>query len=121
MQYSDFNSYENPYPAVIFVPQLSTLNNTQLELNFNLFFSDLLTATRNNTNSVYNETLEVAKDFVSYFADNENVDWSLEGSATVQPFEEKFDDSIIAGWVLNCTAVLPFNKSVCDIPLKNEL
>lgn len=121
VQYADFNAGSNIYPATILVPQLSNINNTQLNLNFNLFFVDLLNSDRSNTREVYSDMLEVARDFIAYFQEyEENRDWCIQNDATIQPIEEKEDDAIIAGWVLNFTVELPFNKNVCDIPL-NEL
>lgn len=117
MQYSDFNSKSNLYPATILVPQLSTIANTQINLNFNLFFSDLLNSDRSNTREVYSDMLDIARDFLSYFQEYDNREWCIQNDATIQPFEEKFDDAIVAGWVLNFTVEIPFAKSICDIPL----
>lgn len=120
MQYYDFNANgQNLYPATILVPQLSNISNTQMNLNFNMFFADLLNSDRTNTREVYSDMLDVARDFLSYFQDYEDSrDWCIQNDSTIQPFEEKFDDAIVAGWVLNFTVELPFSKSICDIPME---
>lgn len=122
MQYYDFNAGgQNLYPATILVPQLSNINASQINLNFNLFFSDLLNSDRSNTREVYSDMLDVARDFVSYFQTyDDDREWCIADDATVQPFEEQFDDAIVAGWVLNFTVEVGFSKNICDIPL-NEL
>lgn len=120
MQYYDFNAGgQNVYPATILVPQLSNIAGYQINLNFNLFFADLLNSDRSNTREVYSDMLDVARDFLSWFQTyTDEREWCIADDATVQPFEEKFDDAIVAGWVLNFTVEIGFAKSVCDIPLE---
>lgn len=112
----DFQAVENKYPAVILVPTLSNIYQGELQLNFEIYFVDILLADNSNGRDVYNDTLEIVKDFVSYFTNNPMFRWSLTEDCTVEPLWERFDD-ICAGWVLSCNVRVPYGKGTCEIPL----
>jgi hypothetical protein len=117
-QVYDFQAKENIYSAVVLVPTNSTIQNTQLDLSFDLYFIDRITEDGSNTRDVYNDELQICQDFVSYFS-NRNGKWNLApDNITIEPFEQKFDD-IVAGWRLSVSVLLPFFKNVCDIPLND--
>lgn len=117
-QLYDFQSKENIYSAVVLVPTNSTIANTQLNLSFDLYFVDRITEDGSNTKNVYNDELQIAQDFITYFS-NRNGKWNLQpDSITLEPFEQKFDD-IVAGWRLSVSVLIPFRKNVCDIPLSD--
>lgn len=118
---ADFNAKENLYISALLVPQQSQIQGQQLNLTFNLFVIDLLNEERSNKRDVFNETLSVLQDFISYFDTRDDGVWGLNDSATTQPVEEKFDDDIIAGWCLTFTVELPFVKNICDIPLEKKI
>ena len=117
----DFQAKDNIYSAVILVPTTSTVDGeagTHLILNFDLYFVDRLTESNGNAKDVYNDELGIALDFISYFS-NRTDKWNLMTDATLEPFEQKFDD-LVGGWRLSCSVSLPFMKNVCDIPLEDE-
>lgn len=117
-QIYDFNAKENIYSAVILVPTTSTVENTQLNLSFDLYFVDRIVEDGSNTRDVYNDELQITQDFISYFS-NRNGKWNLQpDSISLEPFEQKFDD-IVGGWRLSVSVLLPFFKNVCDIPLND--
>lgn len=117
-QIYDFQAKENVYSAVVLVPTPSTIENTQLNLAFDLYFVDRIVEDGSNTRDVYNDELQIAQDFVSYFS-NRNGKWNLApDNITIEPFEQKFDD-IVAGWRLSVSVLLPFFKNVCEIPLND--
>lgn len=116
----DFNSKDNIYSAVVLVPTPSNIENTQLTLNLDLYFVDRLVEGNFNAKDVYNDELQIALDFVSYFS-NRNSNWNLEETGiTIEPFEQQFDD-LVGGWRLSCSVKLPFRKNVCDIPLEDGI
>lgn len=117
----DEEAKENVYVTAMLVPQQSNINNTQIDLNFNLFVIDLLNSDRSNQRDVFDDTLGIIQDFISYFSDDPCTDWDITPTMTVQPVTEKFVDDIISGWVLNFTVTIPFSRSVCDIPLENPI
>lgn len=117
-QMYDFQAKENIYSAVVLVPTNSTIQNTQLNLSFDLYFVDRITEDGSNTRNVYNDELTIAQDFISYFSNRSNR-WNLSpDNITIEPFEQKFDD-ILAGWRLSVSVLLPFFKNVCEIPLND--
>lgn len=117
-QLYDFQAKENIYSAVVLVPTTSNIMNTQLNLSFDLYFVDRIVEDGTNTKDVYNDELQIALDFISYFS-NRNAKWNLQpDSISLEPFEQKFDD-IVAGWRLSVSVALPFFKNVCEIPLND--
>lgn len=116
----DEEAKENLYVTALLVPQQSNINNTQIDLNFNLFVVDLLNSDRSNQRDVFDDTLGIIQDFISYFSNNGCLDWDISNNATVQPVTEKFVDDVISGWVLNFYVTIPFSKSVCDLPLEQQ-
>lgn len=115
----DFQAKDNIYSAVVFVPTISTIQGRQLNLGFDIYFVDRITEDGSNTRDVYNDELQIANDFITYFS-NRNGKWNLQpDSITLEPFEQKFDD-ILAGWRLSVSVQLPFYKNVCDIPLDDD-
>lgn len=119
VQVSNFQANEQFYPAVVIVPSTSSVNLGSLSLQFSIFFCDVILADGKNTRDVYSETLEIAKDFISNFTDNPDLDWSLANECSLTPFEERLDDET-GGWQLDCTVEVPFGHNVCDMPLKDE-
>lgn len=117
----DEEARENLYVTALLVPQQSNINNTQIDLNFNLFIVDLLNSDRSNQRDVFDDTLSIVQDFVAYFSDNSCIDWDMNQNATVQPITEKPFDDVLSGWVLNFTVSIPFSKSVCDLPLDTNI
>lgn len=117
-QMYDFQAKENIYSAVVLVPTISNIQNTQLNLSFDLYFVDRITEDGGNTRNVYNDELTIAQDFISYFSNRSNK-WNLSPeNISIEPFEQKFDD-ILAGWRLSVSVLLPFFKNVCEIPLND--
>lgn len=113
----DFQAQENEYPAVVIVPGTSTTNIGAVQMQFSIFFCDVLLADKSNCRDVYNDMLETAKDFISYFTGDPDTSWGLLPDCTLIPFEEHLDD-FLAGWQLDCTIELPFHHGICDLPLE---
>lgn len=118
-QLYDFQAKENVYSSVVLVPTTSQVQNTQLNLAFDLYFVDRINEDGSNTRDVYNDELQVAQDFISYFSNRRDT-WNLDPeNINIEPFEQKFAD-ILAGWRLSVSVLLPFYKNVCDIPLDED-
>lgn len=115
----DFQTKKNVYTCVICNPTLSSVVNTSLELNLDLYIADKINEDGSNSKDVYDDTLSIAKDFVAYFS-NRNKKWNFRSdSISIEPFEEKFDD-VLGGWKLSVVVVLPFRKNACEIPFRND-
>lgn len=117
-QIYDFNAKENIYSAVVLVPTTSNIVNSQLNLAFDLYFVDRIVEDGSNTRDVYNDELQIAQDFISYFSQRTGR-WNIQpDTISLEPFEQKFDD-IVGGWRLSITVLIPFYRNVCDIPLND--
>ena len=116
VQMAEFQASERLYPAVVIVPSTSSSTSGSILLQFSIFFCDVLLADKSNTRDIYNDTLETAKDFISYFTGDPDVSWGLLSDCTLTPFEEQLDD-FVGGWQLDCTVEVPFTHGVCDLPL----
>lgn len=117
LQTWDVEARENTYVTVILVPQMSTVNGSQLNLNFNLFVADILNSDETNQRDVYSDTLDICRDFLAYFQGNPCIEWEIGEDTTITPFNEKPFDDILSGWILNFTVQMPFDRNQCDIPL----
>jgi hypothetical protein len=113
----DLESVENIFPSVIIVPTTSSVMQGTIQLSFEIFFVDILIADNSNGCDIYNDQLEICKDFIAFFTDNPDLDWTLSQDLSIQPIWEKFDD-IVAGWVLSCNVEIPYGKGICEIPMK---
>lgn len=114
----DEEALENVYVTALLVPQQSTINGSQMTLNFNLFIVDLLNSDGSNKKDVYSDTLEIIRDFIAYFTGSPCIDFTIGESTTVSPINEKFVDDIVCGWVLTFGVDLQFSLDSCNIPLE---
>lgn len=108
----------NEYPAVIMLPQPSSVVENLISLNFNIFVTDLLIESNSNLDEIYSDTLLIASDLISYLMNYDTIDIYVENNgASLQPFEAKFDD-YLAGWMINLTIQVPYTANSCIVPLK---
>lgn len=115
----DTQTRELAFPLAILIPQTSNIVNNQLNLAFSLFIADQNNEGNTNVNQIHNDTLEIIKDFVSYFSNSGN-DFNIDTETiSVTPFFEDLD-AILSGWQLDFTIIIPFYKNICDIPLQGN-
>ena len=112
---ADFQTIENKFPSVVIVPVASNMGAGQLSLSFAVIVADILIADGSNSNDLYNDTLEIAKDFVAWFTGSPELDWSIGDEVSIEPFAEKYDD-YLAGWAMQVSVTVPYDHTVCDIP-----
>jgi len=116
VEQAEFQPMDSKFPSVVVTPMPSTIGNGSVTLQFAVIFADILIADNSNGRDVYSDTLEILKDFVAWFTNNPDLDWSLTRELSIEPFFEKFDD-ILAGWILSASVEVPFDHNVCDIPV----
>lgn len=116
----NFQAVTNVYPAVIMLPQPSSIQKGKVVLTFNIFIADILNKDRSNLDEIFSDTLQIATDIVAYFQDeNDTVGNSFmldESSVSIEPFEEAFDD-VLAGWMMTVSLEIPFSGSLCGLPM----
>ena len=135
------------YPLLHINPVSVTTGDSQLIYNFQIFVMDLvseksdwqteqhslltkLVNTKNNEQEVFNQTLEIATDFIGML--RHSTRQSLEGTNdinkalyftqdqfTIEPFSERFDN-LCCGWVFNIGVKVMNDFDTCEIPVTNS-
>lgn len=112
----NFQTMTNVYPAVIMLPQPSSIDRGRIVLTFNLFIMDILNKDNSNLDEIYSDTLLIMTDMISYFRNNEDEGYSLtDDTVSVEPFNESFDDNL-AGWMATLNIEIPYSGSICNLP-----
>tara|TARA_R110000824_G_scaffold330900_1_gene517659 strand:- start:45 stop:593 length:549 start_codon:yes stop_codon:yes gene_type:complete len=129
-------------------PTSVTTGDSQLTYNFQIFIMDSVTERENwtlnnadanfpklyktlsNEQDVYNETLQIATDFIGMLRHSSRQ--SLEGvndinfplyftqdQFTIEPFQERFDN-LLCGWTFTIGVLVQNDFQTCDIPVDTE-
>ena len=129
-------------------PTSVTTGDSQLTYNFQIFIMDSVTERENwtlnnadanfpklyktlsNEQDVYNETLQIATDFIGMLRHSSRQ--SLEGvndinfplyftqdQFTIEPFQERFDN-LLCGWTFTIGVLVQNDFETCDIPVGTE-
>ena len=132
------------FPLIHFNPTSVSTGDTTLTYNFQIFIMDMvdeksnwtennasanfskLYKTLNNEQDVFNETLQIATDFIGMLRHSERQ--SLEGvddinapvyftdeQFTIEPFQERFDN-LCCGYVFTLGVLVQNDFQTCDIP-----
>lgn len=113
----DFQTMENIYPAMVMLPQSSTIVKGAANIVFNVFICDILKSDKSNMDEIYSDTLQISQDMISFFKDNDDYDFYLdETSVNIEPTDDILDD-IVCGWVSTITIQLPYSGSTCGLPI----
>ena len=133
------------FPLVHIQPTSVATGDSQLTYNFQLFICDAVTErdnwtlnnadanfsklykTLSNEQDVFNETLQIATDFIGMLRHSSRQ--SLEGvndinfplyftqdQFTIEPFQERFDN-LLCGWTFNIGVLVQNDFQTCDIPV----
>ena len=129
-------------------PTSVTTGDSQLTYNFQIFIMDSVTERENwtlnnadanfpklyktlsNEQDVYNETLQIATDFIGMLRHSSRQ--SLEGvndinfplyftqdQFTIEPFQERFDN-LLCGWTFTIGVLVQNDFQTCDIPVTTK-
>ena len=134
------------YPLLHINPLNVATGDSELVYNFQIFIMDMvsekkdwkteqqklltkLVNTKNNEQEVWNQTLEIATDFIGMLRHSSRQ--SLEGvndinapiyftqdQFTIEPFQERFDN-LCCGWVFQIGVKVMNDFQTCDIPVTN--
>ena len=133
------------FPLLHINPTSVVTGDSQLTYNFQIFIMDMVTEksnwtknnedanftklvkTLNNEQDVYNQTLQIATDFIGMLRHSERQ--SLEGvndinspiyftqdQFTLEPFQERFDN-LLCGYVFQIGVLVQNDFQTCDIPV----
>ena len=116
------------YPLMHINPINVTTASFGLTYNFQIFVMDLVEPDNANEQDVYNDVLQTCIDIISIFR---NSKWQAqltldinapvyftEGDYTLEPFTERFDQSV-TGWVFQIGIVVANDFQSCDIPMED--
>ena len=136
------------FPLLHINPTSVTTGDSQLTYNFQIFIMDMVSEkadwtennadanftklykTLSNEQDVFNETLQIATDFIGMLRHSSRQ--SIEGTNdinqpiyftqdqfTIEPFSERFDN-LCCGWVLNIGVLVQNDFQTCDIPASTK-
>ena len=135
------------FPLLHINPLNAATGDSELVYNFQIFIMDMvsekndwktkqqteltkLVNTKNNEQEVWNQTLEIATDFIGMLRHSSRQ--SLEGvndinapiyftqdQFTIEPFQERFDN-LCCGWVFQIGVKVMNDFDTCNIPVLNQ-
>lgn len=84
------------------------------EITVGMFVCDLVKTDQRNEAEVLSDTLQTFNDILKIFR-NEDLNISLKGEPTIEPFKEKYSDNV-AGWMGDIVLEVNYASNYCDIP-----
>ena len=116
------------YPLMHLKPVNVTTRRTELVYNFQVFIMDLVEPDGSNEQAVYSEVLQICIDIIAILSNSQfqaqlSLDinapvYFAEGDFTLEPFKERFDQSV-TGWVFNLGITVENSIQSCEIPMDN--
>jgi hypothetical protein len=70
---------------------------------------------KDNEDEVISDMLEIATDYISFFQDDPEFNYTLNSSVSMTRFLEARDDKV-AGWRAVFNFEMPFSRDICIIP-----
>jgi hypothetical protein len=105
-------------PLMWVSPIQTQLSQGSLLYQFNVYTADAVKEDEKNKTEVESDCQQYLLDLVSYFAqtgDGSGV-WAFERAGNISPFYDAYDNGL-TGQQVNISLEIPFQYSVCDIPL----
>ena len=114
------------YPLMHLNPVNVQTRRTELVYNFQVFIMDLVEPDASNEQEVYSDVLQICIDIISILSNSEfqaqlSLDinapvYFAEGDFTLEPFKERFDQSV-TGWVFNLGVTVQNSFQSCEVPM----
>ena len=104
------------FPLLHVNPLNVQMNDTTMVMNFQLFICDIVTANNQTEEDVLSDTLLIMTDIVSLLRSETYEGFYTEGDYTLEPFVERFDNSL-SGWTVNIPIVVDNDFQSCDLPI----
>jgi len=116
------------YPLMHLNPVNVTTRRTELVYNFQVFIMDLVEPDGSNEQEVYSDVLQICIDIIGILSNSQfqaqlSLDinapvYFAEGDFTLEPFKERFDQSV-TGWVFNLGITVQNSFQTCEVPMTN--
>jgi hypothetical protein len=109
------------YPLMWFNIVDSSINGLASTTTFQLLFADLVTDGEKNDFEIYSDLQLVAQDVIAllYKEQNDNKEFKIVESISMQPFADRFEDSL-NGWIVNIAIKTAYGYENCSVPV-NEI
>jgi len=104
------------FPLLHVNPLNVQMNDTTMIMNFQLFICDIVTANNQTEEDVLSDTLLIMTDIVSLLRSETYEGFYTEGDYTLEPFVERFDNSL-SGWTVNIPIIVDNDFQSCDLPI----
>lgn len=115
------------YPLVYADLESSQVINTSVQMSVALYFMDRVEPLRDkpsnvtnwqdNEDEVISDLHDIALDFVAYFTDDPNLDYTVEPQTSLNRFyEEERNGDAVVGWRVVLNFIGPFGRDICAIP-----
>ena len=118
------------YPLMHLNPVNVQTRRTELVYNFQVFIMDLVEPDGSNEQEVYSEVLQICIDIIAILSNSKwqaqlSLDinapvYFTEGDYTLEPFKERFDQSV-TGWVFNLGVTVQNSFQSCEVPMDNTV
>jgi hypothetical protein len=102
------------YPLMWVLQKSSSIDNNDLRLKYQFFFSDLVHKDLSNNDEVLSDQLLTALDVIAQLQ-HSAYDWEYTQGAQLEPFTGKWSDEV-SGWIMDCEVVVPSPYNRCAIP-----
>tara|TARA_R110001592_G_scaffold109432_2_gene305185 strand:- start:9130 stop:9573 length:444 start_codon:yes stop_codon:yes gene_type:complete len=104
------------FPLFHINPLNVDINESTMTMNFQLFICDIVTEDTQTEEDVLSDTLQIVTDILSLLRNETYEGFFTEGNYTVEPFTERFDNSL-SGWVVNVPIIVDNDYQSCDLPI----
>ncbi|QDP50864.1 MAG: hypothetical protein Unbinned7837contig1000_4 [Prokaryotic dsDNA virus sp.] len=118
------------YPLMHLNPVNVQTRRTELVYNFQVFIMDIVEPDASNEQEVYSEVLQICIDIIAILSNSKwqaqlSLDinapvYFTEGDYTLEPFKERFDQSV-TGWVFNLGVTVQNSFQSCEVPMDNTV
>jgi len=117
------------FPLFHINPVNVTVGMNTRTFNFQLFVMDLVEPDESNEQEVLSDCLEIMNDIIAIYkhgeilygydeAAGEEQRYFIDNDFTIDPFTEKFDNSV-SGWVMSFAITVENELNSCNIPIDN--
>tara|TARA_R100000541_G_scaffold8276_4_gene15852 strand:- start:564 stop:1004 length:441 start_codon:yes stop_codon:yes gene_type:complete len=104
------------FPILHVNPVNVNVNESTMTMNFQLFFCDIVTEDNESEEDVLSDQLQVVTDILSLLRNETYDGFYTEGNYTIEPFVERFDNSL-SGWVVSVPIIVDNDYQSCDLPI----
>ena len=118
------------YPLMHLNPVNVQTRRTELVYNFQVFIMDIVEPDASNEQEVYSEVLQICIDIIAILSNSKwqaqlSLDinapvYFTEGDYTLEPFKERFDQSV-TGWGFNLGVTVQNSFQSCEVPMDNTV